>query len=146
MSHLLLLGLVLSARGADLASAVDRAMAGRPGTAIVADVATGRVLASYRPDRASSRMIAGSQSSKDWRERSSSAALNWQRPRECEWPARQARAWGTHGSRDSRRPPWWWCFSTKGGEDRTRRQSPLRSSARSERTARDFVNSAAGLE
>jgi penicillin-binding protein 2 len=55
MRRLLLPGLVLTlcgASGADLHSAVDRAMAGKPGVALVADVATGAILAGYRVERA----------------------------------------------------------------------------------------------
>src|SRR6478609_5280999 len=37
--------------GAELQSAVDRAMAGKPGAAAVADIATGKVLAAYRMQR-----------------------------------------------------------------------------------------------
>jgi cell division protein FtsI/penicillin-binding protein 2 len=55
MPRLILTGLVLTlctARAADLQSAVDRAMAAKPGVAVVADVSTGRVLAAYRLERA----------------------------------------------------------------------------------------------
>jgi cell division protein FtsI/penicillin-binding protein 2 len=53
MGRLLLPGLVLCAAwGADLQSAVDRAMAGKPGVAVVADVPSGRVRAGYRMERA----------------------------------------------------------------------------------------------
>src|SRR5581483_7550550 len=61
MPRVLLPGLILTlcaARGADLQSAVDRAMAGKPGVAIVADVATGRVLAGYRLERAGNLIAA----------------------------------------------------------------------------------------
>jgi peptidoglycan glycosyltransferase len=53
MSRLLLPGLVLcAAQGADLQSAVDRAMAGKPGVVVVAEVASGRLLAGTRLERA----------------------------------------------------------------------------------------------
>jgi cell division protein FtsI/penicillin-binding protein 2 len=38
-----------------LQSAVERACAGRPGAALVAEISTGRLLASYRPERARTR-------------------------------------------------------------------------------------------
>jgi cell division protein FtsI/penicillin-binding protein 2 len=41
---------------ADLQSAVDRAMAGKPGAAVVADIATGRLLAGYRVEQARTRV------------------------------------------------------------------------------------------
>ena len=45
----------LAACGADLQSAVERAFAGRQGAAVVADVATGKLLGSYRPEQARTR-------------------------------------------------------------------------------------------
>ena len=47
--------LPLAALSTDLQSALDRAMAGKPGTAVVADVSTGRLLASYRLEIANTR-------------------------------------------------------------------------------------------
>jgi len=52
MRCLLLLGLLpCAAHCADLQFAVDRAMAGKPGAAVVADIATGKVLAAHHIER-----------------------------------------------------------------------------------------------
>jgi cell division protein FtsI/penicillin-binding protein 2 len=51
---ILLCLLPCAARATDLQSALERAMAGRPGAALVAEVASGRLLASYHPEVARS--------------------------------------------------------------------------------------------
>ena len=56
MRRLPLLGLLPFALWcADLQPAVDRAMLGKPGAAIIADVPTGQLLAGYRVERARTR-------------------------------------------------------------------------------------------
>src|SRR5437870_8459786 len=53
------LGLLpLMASASDLQTALDHAMAGKSGTAVVADVASGRVIASHRLDIAGTRQAA----------------------------------------------------------------------------------------
>ena len=48
--------LIAGLPAADLQTAMDRALAGRAGTAVVLDVDSGRILASYHPEVAARRL------------------------------------------------------------------------------------------